>query len=108
VTQIIFQSRRFRAACRNYRRREEFITPYTLEQNGIAQRFFRSFKEKCVWQRNFADSSESGAAIAQWINWYNVELRDRALSYAARVSFARYNLNSRLDIGGTTSLQLTR
>ncbi len=30
---LIFQSRRFRAACRDYRLRQEFITPYTPEQN---------------------------------------------------------------------------
>jgi putative transposase len=32
---LIFQSRRFRAACRDYRLRQEFITPYTPEQNGL-------------------------------------------------------------------------
>jgi putative transposase len=30
-TGLIFQSRRFRAACRDYRLRQEFITPYTPE-----------------------------------------------------------------------------
>jgi putative transposase len=45
---LIFQSRRFRAACRDYRLRQEFITPYTPEQNGIIERFFRSLKEECV------------------------------------------------------------
>ena len=47
---LIFQSRRFRAACRDYRLRQEFITPYTPEQNGLSERFFRSLKEECVWQ----------------------------------------------------------
>jgi putative transposase len=37
---LIFQSRRFRAACRDYRLRQEFITPYTPEQNGLIERFF--------------------------------------------------------------------
>ncbi len=32
---LIFQSRRFRAACRFYRLPQEFITPYTPEQNGM-------------------------------------------------------------------------
>jgi len=31
---LIYQSRRFRAACRDYRLLQEFITPYTPEQNG--------------------------------------------------------------------------
>ena len=38
---LIFQSRRFRKACRDYRLQQEFITPYTPEQNGIIERFFR-------------------------------------------------------------------
>ncbi len=50
---LIFQSRRFRAACRDYRLRQEFITPYTPEQNGLVERFFRSLKEECVWLHNF-------------------------------------------------------
>jgi putative transposase len=36
---LIFQSRRFRAACKDYRLRQEFITPYTPEQNGMIERF---------------------------------------------------------------------
>ena len=35
-------------------RYQEFITPYTPEQNGIVERFFRSLKKECVWQHNFA------------------------------------------------------
>jgi len=50
---LIHQSRRFREACRDYRLRQEFITPYTPEQNGLIERFFRSLKEGCVWQQNF-------------------------------------------------------
>src|SRR5262245_49741347 len=50
---LIFQSRRFRAACRDYRVRQEFVTPYTPEQNGLIERFFRSLKEECVWFRTF-------------------------------------------------------
>jgi putative transposase len=46
---LIFQSRRFRLACRDYRLRQEYITPYTPEQNGMIERFFRSLKEECVW-----------------------------------------------------------
>ena len=43
---LIFQSRRFRQASRDYRLQQEFITPYTPEQNGIIERFFRSLKEE--------------------------------------------------------------
>jgi len=39
---LIFQSRRFRAACRDYQLRQEFITLSTPEKNGMVERFFRS------------------------------------------------------------------
>jgi len=45
---LVFQSRRFRGACRQYGLRQEFITPCTPQQNGIVERFFRSLKEQCV------------------------------------------------------------
>jgi putative transposase len=41
---LIFQSRSFRSACRDYRLSQEFVTPYTPEQYGIIERFFRSLK----------------------------------------------------------------
>lgn len=64
---LIFQSRRFRAACRDYRLRQEFITPYTPEQNGMIERFFRSLKEECVWLRNFRSFPELRRAVRRWI-----------------------------------------
>ena len=78
---LIFQSRRFRAACRDYRLTQEFITPYTPEQNGIIERFFRSLKEECVWQHSFHSFAEAKAAIRQWIEWYNVGRPHQSLGY---------------------------
>jgi putative transposase len=66
---FIFHSRRFRAACRDYRLSQEFITPYIPEQNGIIERFFRSLKGECVWQFNFGSFPEAKKAIAKWIEW---------------------------------------
>ena len=78
---LIFQSRRFRAACRDYRLRQEFITPYTPEQNGLVERFFRSLKEECVWQQNFESFGEARTAIARWIDLYNRGRPHQALGY---------------------------
>jgi putative transposase len=60
---LVFQSRRFRTACREYNLSQEFITPYTPEQNGIIERFFRSFKEECVWQHNFSSFEEASILL---------------------------------------------
>jgi len=78
---LIFQSRRFRAACRDYRLRQEFITPYTPEQNGVVERFFRSLKEECVWQHAFASFVEARRAVRRWIRWYNEGRPHQALGY---------------------------
>jgi putative transposase len=78
---LIFQSRRFRAACRDYRLRQEFIIPYTPEQNGLVERFFRSLKEECVWLHNFGSFTEARAAITRWIEWYNAGRPHQSLGY---------------------------
>ncbi|MCA9499458.1 MAG: transposase family protein, partial [Nitrospira sp.] len=84
---LIFQSRRFRQACRDYRLQQEFITPYTPEQNGLIERFFRSLKEECVWQQHFESFEEARQRIAQWVRWYNEERPHQALRYRSPRQF---------------------
>jgi putative transposase len=78
---LILQSRRFRGACRDYRLSQEFITPYTPQQNGMIERFFRTLKEECTWQYNFGSFIEAKAAISNWIGWYNAERPHSSLGY---------------------------
>jgi putative transposase len=78
---LIFQSRRFRDACRFYRLPQEFITPSTPEQNGLIERWFRSLKEECVWQHQFKNFVEARRAVQRWIAWYNTERPHQALGY---------------------------
>lgn len=91
---LIFQSRRFRAACRDYRLRQEFITPYTPEQNGMIERFFRSLKEECTWQHVFSGFREAKAAIARWIRWYNEERPHQALGYRSPLEYRAQQLTA--------------
>jgi putative transposase len=86
---LIFQSRRFRQACRDYRLKQEFITPYTPEQNGMIERFFRSLKEECIWQHNFSSFGQARRAIRRWIRWYNEERPHQALEYKSPREFRR-------------------
>ncbi len=78
---LIFQSRRFRQACRDYRLAQEFITPYTPQQNGLIERFFRSLKEECVWQPRFDSFEEARHTITAWMRWYTEERPHQALQY---------------------------
>lgn len=91
---LIFQSRRFRAACRSYRLGQEYITPYTPEQNGIIERFFRTLKEECAWQHNFATFDEARGAIGRWIGWYNAERPHSALGYQSPQQFRQQKVSN--------------
>lgn len=84
---LIFQSQRFRQACRHYRVRQEFVTPYTPEQNGLIERWFRSLKEECVWQHNFPSFAVARRAVARWITWYNLERPHQALGYKSPAEY---------------------
>lgn len=66
---LVFQSRRFREACRFYRLKQEYITPYTPEQNGMIERFFRSLKEECLAAqlRDFHPSQREGRQLDQMV-----------------------------------------
>jgi putative transposase len=86
---LIFQSRRFRNACRFYRLQQEFITPYTPEQNGMIERWFRSLKEECVWQHQFQSFADARTAIQQWSAWYNENRPHQALGYRSPQAYHR-------------------
>ncbi len=45
------------------------ITPYTPEQHGLIERWFRSLKEECVWHHQFRNFADARTTIAQWIAW---------------------------------------
>jgi len=92
---LIFQSHRFRAACRDYHLTQEFITPYTPEQNGMIERFFRSLKEECVWQHSFRSFAEARTAIGRWIRFYNEHRPHQALNY---LSPAQYRAQQQLQV----------
>ena len=38
-----------------------------LEENGMIERFFRSLKEECVWQQQFASFEELRSVAGQWL-----------------------------------------
>ena len=66
---LVFGSKRFHETVTKYRLHQEYITPYTPKQNGMIGRFFRSFKEECVWQHNFVTFDEAYNKIADWIDY---------------------------------------
>lgn len=78
---LVFGSQLYRSICRDYAIQQEYITPYSPEQNGLAERFIRSLKEECVWLNRFGSIDEARQAIARWIDWYNTDRPHQALDY---------------------------
>lgn len=89
---LIFQSRRFRRACRDARLPQACITPYTPEQNGIIERVFRSLKEECVWQHQFETFEEARQRIRAWVAWYNEGRPHQALNDKSPAQFRAQQL----------------
>ena len=65
----------------------EAPTPYTPEQSGMIERFFRSLKEECVWQHTFQTFEEARRIIRDWVEWYNQERPHQALGYRSPVQY---------------------
>lgn len=75
-------------------RPETGITPYTPEQNGLAERFIRRFKEECIWQQRFEDMGEARRAIVAWVTWYNAEHPHQAMNYRRPTKVLRSTIGS--------------
>lgn len=76
---LVFGSRAYRALVREYGLAQEYIAPYTPEQNGLCERFIRTFKEECAWLHNFHDIGEARRAVAVFIQFYNNQRHHQAL-----------------------------
>jgi len=78
---LVFGSKRFQETIKRYKLFQEYITPYTPEQNGLVERFFRTLKEECIWQHNFKTYNEAYSIIADWMENYNFKRLHSALGY---------------------------
>lgn len=78
---LVFGSKLYRGMAKDYRLQQEFITPYTPEQNGLAERFIRTVKEECVWQQRFENIAQARVELTRWIAWYNGDRPHQALGY---------------------------
>ncbi len=78
---LVFGSRQYRALVADYGLTQEYTTPYTPEQNGLCERFIKSFKEELCWIRNFRTIAHARLAVAAWIKHYNSERPHQSLAY---------------------------
>jgi len=78
---LVFGSRGYIATAKDYGLTQEYITPYTPEENGLCERFIRTIKEECVWQHRFENLDAARRTLSRWIAWYNHERHHSALGY---------------------------
>lgn len=78
---LVFTSKRYRRTVKLYGLTQEFITPYTPEQNGLIERFIQSLKDECVWLHRFKSLEHAREMIGNWIEEYNTERPHQELNY---------------------------
>jgi putative transposase len=86
---LIFGSKPFVSVAKEYGVEQEYITPYTPEQNGMIERFFRTIKEECIWQHCFKSRDEAFKVIANWMDAYNQIRPHSALGYLSPEEFRK-------------------
>jgi putative transposase len=86
---LVFGSRQYVRTVKAYGLTQEYIAPYTPEQNGLCERFIRTIKEECCWQHRFEGIEHARRVIAAWITWYNSARPHSALGYKSPDSFHR-------------------
>ena len=76
---LVFTSRNYTALVKSYGLQQEFITPYTPEQNGMVERVIRTLKEQCAHRQRFETLQHASRVIGDWIQFYNQKRPHQAL-----------------------------
>ena len=86
---LVFGAKAFVAVVRRYGLEQEYITPYTPEQNGMIERFFLTLKQECVWLHRFESRDHAFRVIADWLDRYDAERPHSALGYLTPREYRR-------------------
>lgn len=78
---LVFGAKVFVAVARRYRLTQEYITPYTPQQNGMIERFFLTLKQECVWLQRFESRDHAFRLVADWLDRYDSDRPHSALGY---------------------------
>ena len=75
-----FTRRSHTALVKSYGLQQEFITPYSPEQNGMVERVIRTLKDQCVHRHRFETLQHASRVIGDWIGFYNHRRPHQALN----------------------------
>jgi putative transposase len=76
---LVFTSRSYTALVRSYGLRQEFITPHSLEQNGMVERPIRTMKQQCVHRHRLENLQHASRVIGDCVGFYNTRRPHQAL-----------------------------
>ena len=77
---LVFTSHNYTRLVRSYGLKQEFITPYSPEQNGLVERVIRTLKEQCIHRHRFESLQHATRVIGDWISFYNRQRPHQALN----------------------------
>ena len=75
---LIFSSKIHTSLVKDSGLSQEFITPYTPQQNGMVERLIRTIREQCVYHR-FENIRHAESTLTDWIRFYNEERPHQSL-----------------------------
>jgi len=78
---LVFGSRQYRAVVNDYGLKQEYITPYTPQQNGLCERFIKTFKEEFAYCHRFESIQHARLKLRAWIHHYNNYRPHQSLKY---------------------------
>ncbi|MEZ5611917.1 MAG: integrase core domain-containing protein [Rhodocyclaceae bacterium] len=67
------------ALVKSYGLKQEFITHFTPQQNGLVERMIRTLKEQCIHRHRFETLQHASRVIGDWIQFYNHQRPHQAL-----------------------------
>ena len=76
---LVFSSKSYTRLIKSYGIKQEFITPYTPQQNGMIERLIRTVKEQCVHRHRFESLQHATRVIGDWFGFYNNSRPHQAL-----------------------------
>lgn len=90
---LVFGSRQYRAVVKDYGLHQEYITPYTPQQNGLCERFIKTFKEEFAWSNRFASIEHARLKLRAWIHHYNSSRPHQSLNYLTPTQYHQEQCN---------------
>jgi putative transposase len=95
---LVFGSRQYRAVVKDYGLTQEYITPYTPKQNGLCERFIKTFKEELCWTRRFQSIEHARLAVRAWIDHYNNRRPHQSLKYLSPTQYHQRRCKRALSV----------